>query len=421
MNQFSFFKNNYDAEACGLDCFNNAYYICMLILIDDCPTQHLSKYLSIALGKKKKNWDYFCAMTMGMVYNILYAYDNSRFSKSSELMKQIYNRFKEGSLLYYGAHFSFYNMIDDFDDGDKKVSIHDLMPRDIDNLVLNSKDLKKCLHLDNDQLLAIINLISGDDNQKKWFVRSLLERVGEKYGFMDSKVCANYKFLYELRFELTGEPTPQHLAFEDDSYCPPLVLLQSSQLQDTNKKNDSEIINKLEKENKALKDKIERMKQNEIIILNSKDYEISQIKAKYKNEVEQKKIDLQSNSEFPRTENKDLNAEIERLTLDLDGMKKENKGLLAHQAAIFILTICHELNQMPNQRESLAPILQYGWGFTESTSKKALRRAITKDEADKLAKQFDTITPKIARLIKELPQQLKEENDQRLRGQNKKG
>lgn len=115
-----------------------------------------------------------------------------------------------------------------------------------------------------------------------------------------------------------------------------------------------------------------------------------------------------------------MKANIERLQLDLEGKQKVDKNMPAHQAAILITALCRELKQMPNNREDLAPVLQYMWGFTKSTAEKALRRAFTPEEAKEVATHFNSITPKIARLIRELPQQLKEENEERLRELNKK-
>jgi len=113
--------------------------------------------------------------------------------------------------------------------------------------------------------------------------------------------------------------------------------------------------------------------------------------------------------------------EIKKLQIALQYHETKDKGMTASEAAIFITAICHSLRQIPNNgRESLHPILQKNWGFTEQTARQALRSKITQEKADKLATKFEQLTPVIASIIKELPTQLDSENKERLRRLNDK-
>ena len=126
--------------------------------------------------------------------------------------------------------------------------------------------------------------------------------------------------------------------------------------------------------------------------------------------------------EEKETEIDSLKDTIETLKIELEGFKTKEKCLPAHQAAILVVALCRELKQMPaNGREFLFPLLQLLWGFTESTSKQALRKKITQKQADKVADKLDEliITPKISRLIRSLPEILEKENRERLQNLNK--
>ena len=108
-------------------------------------------------------------------------------------------------------------------------------------------------------------------------------------------------------------------------------------------------------------------------------------------------------------------AENEELALAVQSYKDQGKGLTAPEAAILITAICLEMNQIPaNGREGLAPIIEFCWGKSSSTSSEALRRKVTNDSVEKLARKFDSLTPKLARIIRELPQKLEERNNERL-------
>ena len=97
--------------------------------------------------------------------------------------------------------------------------------------------------------------------------------------------------------------------------------------------------------------------------------------------------------------------------------------MTAPDAAMLTTAVCISLNQLPaNGRESLWPILSSCWGFSENTSKDALRRAVKEVKANKMASKFTTLQliPRIANQLKELPQKLKEIRDERLIKNNPK-
>lgn len=116
--------------------------------------------------------------------------------------------------------------------------------------------------------------------------------------------------------------------------------------------------------------------------------------------------------------NRQLKDENEALHQDIEGYKTKEKALNAHQSALFSVAICKELGWNQNDRQKLWPFMNYIWGYSQKTCEGALRAAFTQEEADKLANNLNACTPNIAKIIKELPDKLKAQNDERLQAIN---
>ena len=117
-----------------------------------------------------------------------------------------------------------------------------------------------------------------------------------------------------------------------------------------------------------------------------------------------------------------LKVEINRLNNDLEAFRTQDgkKRMTASQAAIFIQTACHHLGGLPNDKKTLSPILQWGWGFTEHTSRRALGGEAQPIVAEKTAQLFDNISPKMARLIREFPKTFDKLRKEKLKANNDK-
>jgi hypothetical protein len=117
-----------------------------------------------------------------------------------------------------------------------------------------------------------------------------------------------------------------------------------------------------------------------------------------------------------------LKVEINRLNNDLKAFRTQDgkNRMTASQAAIFIQTACHHLGGLPNDKKTLSPILQWGWGFTEHTSRRALGGEAQPIVAEKTAQLFDNISPKMARLIREFPKTFDKLRKEKLKANNDK-
>lgn len=143
------------------------------------------------------------------------------------------------------------------------------------------------------------------------------------------------------------------------------------------------------------------------------------------NEQLKNQLSQQQSNEDEEDTNK-MKVEIARLNNDLEAFQTQDgkNKMTASQAAMFILTVCHHIGSLPNDKKTLSPILQWGWGFTKHTSQRALGGEAQPDVAVKTAQLFDDISPKMARLIREFPEtfdklrkeKLKANNDKKLNG-----
>ena len=84
------------AREIALRCYNNAYYVCTLILLEanDFPELRISDYVNtiLEIEKDNKNVDETCLASMAMACLLLARYDSNKYGKDSEVWKAIYHR-----------------------------------------------------------------------------------------------------------------------------------------------------------------------------------------------------------------------------------------------------------------------------------------------------------------------------------------
>lgn len=166
------------------------------------------------------------------------------------------------------------------------------------------------------------------------------------------------------------------------------------------------------------------IKNENVTVLPSDEKEVKPA-ADFENRIKELEEENKRLSEENKERINQLKAEIDNLNNSLEAFKTQDgkNRMTARQAALFIQTVCHNLGGLPNDKKTLSPILQWGWGFTEHTSQRALGGKAEKSETEKLAQLFDDISPKLARLIREFPEtfnqikkkKLKDNNDKRLK------
>ena len=128
---------------------------------------------------------------------------------------------------------------------------------------------------------------------------------------------------------------------------------------------------------------------------------------------------VKDNTEKLLTRIKELEEEVEKLRKDIEDYQTQGKGVSASKHALLLTTLCHHLGGLPqNGRQSLSPILQKLYGYTETTATRALNQKITQKDADALAKSFSELSPRVGNAIKEMPGILEKLNNERLRKLN---
>ena len=92
------------AREVALRCYNNAYYVCTLILLEanDFPELRISDYVDtiLEIEKGKKNIDEVCLASMAMACLFLARFDSNKYGKNSEVWKAIE---------YRCTHYQWYN------------------------------------------------------------------------------------------------------------------------------------------------------------------------------------------------------------------------------------------------------------------------------------------------------------------------
>lgn len=246
------FRDEMDAQDCMRQCFNNAYYISILILKDDFPQLSIARYSSIAYGQRK--WKFQSdvhALTLGIVCNLLKYCVNPPFNAANYIQQSFSDVVYNVNCIDLGPRQIFNHMVNEIDAKGCWVSFYDLSPRHIEEIIYSGNSLKRYLTIEGDVICEAVRALCCDDKQRLKLIERLLEPEKERYGFTDAKVCNTYRMLYELRSQITGEPLPNKMPFDNvASYAPPFDIIPPSYSE------DSKRVKELESEVAKLRNKL---------------------------------------------------------------------------------------------------------------------------------------------------------------------
>ena len=116
------------AEELISQCFNNAYYLCTIILLEDMPHFKIDKYKEALLKMNRRRE--VCAASFAMVYEMLQMC-GPKYDRDSLLLKAIYHRFDNYEWLSLPARQTFYNLINKVKKDDIVLPQNEFAPRDI--------------------------------------------------------------------------------------------------------------------------------------------------------------------------------------------------------------------------------------------------------------------------------------------------
>lgn len=382
-------------------CFNAAYYICTLILVDEHPEWSLPKYYDIALCNQRDNI-VGQAITLSLVRTYLFHFDSDWNDKHKKLLNKL-DDFINSHWIESGDPF-----LNDYSykDAYEKINSFEVLtapfsPTEFALRVIDQETIEELQ-------ISHFTWTQFTDYYKYNIMQDIVFHVGKNEDEMTLLVGS-------LRHDAEDFYSKDNPYFE--SIC--------------NRLGDIELkiyFHFHAAENEALMQAgIEKLKcQGDLSPLQAR---IAELENEVKNlreqlsgttnpDIDQFLPELPSQKETNTLYQEQLleaQQIIEEQSLEIQSYKDQGKGLSAPEAAILITSICLELNQVPaNGREGLAPFIEYCWGKSHSTASEALRRKITEQSADKLARNFDDLTPKLARLIRELPQRLEDIKNERL-------
>ena len=141
--------------------------------------------------------------------------------------------------------------------------------------------------------------------------------------------------------------------------------------------------------------------------------EISELKAentKLRNQVKKLEEELKNRpKESPANEdaNNNLKEDIDKLKQEKEGLEGEiedlekRKGIDTRKAALLVRIALSKVGGLPPNRENAWPLIANIWGSSMSLSQRRLKESVKEDTIESLAILFDSVSPKIANIIRE--------------------
>lgn len=353
-----------DAATIVLFCFNKAYYITTIILLDHHPELHIDFFLKEACRGCNLMQNKIQAIVMGMTCTYLASIDDEKWnSQSNSLINNIHNIYnpwnKESKTfdLFIISLFGF-----------SKMTRANFVPRNISE-ALQDHDI--FFWLDSEYTMNSIKLALKalcHNNEEK--IMLLNEAIQQAKSWNSSSGDLN-PYIKELNILLDKE---NNLVEQGGT-----------------------------KHNNKLGSKIQNPTQNQKSSSTSSAFSSQELNAA------KEKI-------------KKLQETIKRLENDNKAYETQDskKRLTASEAAILMLTVCDKIGKLPNDKKKVSPLLERCWGFTEQTAERAFSKKPTQEVADKLAKKFDGISPSLANLIRDFPAKSEKMRIEKLKANNKK-
>jgi len=430
LEQRPFIKESYEAPELILDIFNNARYITTLICLEKHPNHYFRKYLRIAGSEDRSVTIANHAMpaTMALVKNYLCQYMPNLY-RGSKIVEDITNNFNTEAWkeLTLGGQDDFYKLvIEDSFNRPGWVVDKNFEPRDIRDAVGNPlitardisenidyilESLKKGVVIPDEEI-APLNAMNK--KVESWFPSDLhddlhkelaLEKIGGRLKKLDpNNAFEFYNIMNDMEKSLNnGTPVNSKTKNEIDKYLKKIlgVGLDEIEAASVAKQDDDEI----EKMNTKIKDFEE-----EYEALKAENKQLEQDNHLLKEEIEKLRTQTPETGEL-KAQVESMRAQIEDYAAKYDPQdlkKKKFVAMTGKQHVILYLAVLANAERLPNARKNLSWELSYIAARNQSTMEDYLKSRITQGECDALAANF-TETPFIAKIIKELPDKLKQD------------
>ena len=394
----SYYFSSANGKERALRCFNTAYYLCTILLqCETHPEWNFAKYCDIAFCGDNGNKVYQ-SFTLSLVYIFLtHAYYEVPCKKLLKKFESFFVTFGN-TLITNDPFLDDYTYQDVCNDLLKDAPEHLLIgeefsPRKIDRDIFREVDGPGYIwnsltnDYDGNEIRKIVDSLGKDEDEKHILIE-LIKRDAQRFYGGNSYYHETVKPMLD---EMDGMIYHIYNNAADQA-------MMEAKIEGLQNQGD---VRSLQARIAELEAQLNVQKQN-----------ISD-KRKQKLTEEEKQLEKEQ--------------EITRLKNDLEAFKTQNgkNRMTASQAAILLLTVCHNLGKLPNDKKKLTPILERVWNFTETTASRALGSKPSQDVADETASIFESVSPKLARLIKEFPQtfetirlsKLKANNDKKVKKQ----
>lgn len=398
-----------DAKEIALRCFNNAYYICTLIQMEEFPDLCMDKYEKNLMAVKISFPEDVYQASMALVCVMLAAYDDKYKRKNNPLIDSIHHWTSSNKWTGSSSHKSFEDIIEKcspdrfhfapnafapryITEAIKSVSVNDLVAGKEYVIEKLTHDDNICI---NDEIERVTRRIRNDLEElyKEWDFNpetnmfevdqgtyrqdyELYESI--RQGIEEKREAIVY---FEKFFILTPRGIENLIAS-----APAIPKKKCSTISTENKPTETKSdidklqisIGKLTSENGVLK---EAKRQADDTITELKE-ELADYKARF--------------------DPKDIKG-------------KKESSMTGKQHVILFLAVLAYHKSIPNARTNLSYLMSFIASRNESTMKDYLKNRITEEECEDLAVHFDSEVPFIAKLIRELPEKLEKDKSEKNR------
>jgi len=392
------FRSANDAKTLLLQCFNNAYYLCTVILLEDYPDLCVDKYEKNLLDMHVHWKEDTCAALFALAYEMLQVC-NPKLKKDGPLLQAIYHRFRYGHWNALTAANSFYKLIDRVDKKDFILSMSDFAPRDIRELIYVEEESFSAEEIELDY--GVLTLAKGADYVCEFILKNCSSNA-ERTGLVNKVISRMNSFL-KMIDDIIEDDRNQGVYTEPSQLCLPKDYYSS-------------IYTAIEKfgdflDSPQLKEpkQQESLSKSEVSQKEVKDSKQEQRIADYEKELAKKNKTIEQMQEAIR----EMESKIKDYESIFDQKTRIGKGqipvLTGREHMILYLAFLSKLNSIPYTRTNISYDMSMIAMRTEGVMYDYLRHAPSEDECKKLCEKLQTKLPKLEEAIMMLPQELNDD------------
>lgn len=374
------------AKDLALLCFNNAYYICTVIMLDEFPGLQIAEYEKKLLEVKIPYSYDVCAASMAMVCELLPVYDAKWKPQNSDLINRIVYRFHHFEWVNLGERKSFDDIVNSCNKDGMSLPRYIFAPRDIYEAV---------------EVVNIEDLAAGVEYVISEINRMYSPRVQVKAA--DLALARFRDYLREMKEEEAGNPSGFSSGY-DTPYNSAIAYIEKHHpsLTENNANNTAQTENT-------------QVVQEDKTPVAAQDTDTAATLRELEEKVAQQTRLIEEKDEtIHRLQG--LIEDYEAKYDPKDSNKKQFAAMTGKQHVILFLAFLAQANRLPPARKSLSLLMSFIASRNESTMESYLGHAVKEEECETLAKVFEEEKlPYIAELIRALPDKLKKDKSEKNR------